>query len=167
MYLLDTDASGRIWTPQQAWYLIKALAYADTIRYNAVLLSDTYKTGGDAMLQALEQAELIAIGSRNGRPHSIRPGRPVYGAAFQSLTRDRVLAARLDLAVLAELIGVETKAIEKCEAELSLLGALPKQPGELAPRTSWLLEKVRASQAKVVKYEEESAALKKVLLAEY
>ena len=167
MYILDVDRSTRNWTSQQAWLLIKSLAAADKLRYNEVLLSDTYKSGGEPTLQALEQAELITIASTNGRPHSIKPGKPVYQAAFQLLTRDHVLKSRLDLSVLLELIKIETQSIDKYETELKLLAGLPKQPRELSPRIEWLLKKLQACQSKVEKYEMESASLKRVLQAEY
>ena len=171
MYLDRTRASrggsGSSWTPQQAWYLIKALAQGESSRYNEVLLADPFKDNGDAALAALEQAELIVIASENGRPCAIRPGKPVYRAAFQHLTRDHVLAARLDLDILGEMIKTETAGIEKCENELKLLGDLPKQPAELAPRIKWLLKKLRASQENVEKYDGESAKLKKILQKEY
>lgn len=83
------------------------------------------------------------------------------------LTDDHVLKARLDLAILTELIKIETGSIEKYEKELSLLADLPKQPGELQPRMRWLLTKVASSQAKVERYERESGGMKKVLQAEY
>ena len=173
MYLDRTRASrgssggGGGWTPQQAWYLIKALADGESLRYNEVLLADSYKGDGEAVLAALEQAELIAIASENGRPRAVRPGKPVYQAAFQRLTRDHVLAARLDLDILGEMIKTETAGIEKSESELKLLGELPKQPAELAPRIRWLLKKVQTGQEKVEKYEGESAELKKILQKEY
>ncbi|KAL8695821.1 MAG: hypothetical protein Q9224_003136, partial [Gallowayella concinna] len=136
MYILDISSSSsngssssRPWTPEQAWLLIKSLASTPSLRYNELLLSDTFKSS-DAALLALEQFELITIISQNGRPHSIKPGKPVYQAAFKQLVSDRVLKARLDLAVLNQLMGIETKAIDKAEAELSLLGGLPGQPRE-------------------------------------
>ena len=167
MYILDIDRTSRNWTPQQAWLLIKSLAATEHLRYNEILLSDTFKTGGEKTLQALEQAELITINSSNGRPHSIKPGKPVYQAAFRLLTEDHVLKARLDLAILGELTKIETQSIDKYEAELNLLANLPKQPGELAPRVKWLLGKLSDCQAKVEKYEQESGDLKKVLQVEY
>lgn len=167
MYILDVDRNSRTWAPAQAWELIKSLSHGGEIRYNEVLLSDTFKSGGENVLQALEQAELISIVSTNGRPYSIKPGKPVYQAAFKLLTKDHVLKARLDLAILSELTKVETQSIDKYEAELNLLAKLPKQPGELAPRIKWLLAKLHASQAKIEKYEAESGGLKKVLHDEY
>ncbi len=167
MYVFDRDRASRNWSPQQAWYLIKALADSDTVRYNAVLLSNTWASDGDATLQALEQAELISIVSANGRPQSIKPSKPVYQAAFRYLLGDRVLQSRLDLDTLTELIKIETQSIDKCETELRLLGGLPRQPGQVGPRVRWLLSKLQASQDKVEGYEKESAALKKVLQVEY
>ncbi|KAL8857796.1 MAG: hypothetical protein Q9178_005696 [Gyalolechia marmorata] len=171
MYILDISTSSsngttRSWTPEQAWLLIKSLATASSLRYNELLLSDTFKSS-DGALVALEQFELISIVSRNGRPHSIKPGKPVYRAAFQQLVADRVLKARLDLAVLTQLIGIETKAIDKAEAELALLGGLPGQPREVKSRVMWLLAKMQASQAKVEGWEKEGKALKEVLAREY
>ena len=165
MYILDADPS-KPWTRSQAWLLITSLATSDTLRYNEILLSDIYKSG-DSTLQALEQAELITIVSTNGRPRSIKPGKPVYQAAFKYLTQDRVLKARLDLVILAELIGVETKGIEKCEEELKLLAKLPKQPEELSGRVKWLLGKVWKAQERVERYEAEGGRLKNVLMGEY
>ncbi|KAL8669575.1 MAG: hypothetical protein Q9168_005844 [Polycauliona sp. 1 TL-2023] len=172
MYILDisTTSSGngttRSWTPEQAWLLIKSLAASPSLRYNELLLSDTFKSADGALL-ALEQFELITIVSQNGRPHSIKPGKPVYQAAFKQLVADRVLKARLDLAVLTQLIGIETKAIDKAEAELSLLGGLPGQPREVKGRVMWLLAKMQASQGKVEGWEREGKVLKEVLAKEY
>ena len=166
MYILDVDKT-RQWTAEQAWLLIKSLAESETLRYNELLLSDTYKSGGEATLQALEQAELITIVSSNGRPKSIKPGKPVYTAAFKTLTEDHVLKARLDLAILSELIKIETSGIDKCESELNLLGQLPGQPAEIRGRINWLLGKLRSGQEKVEGYERESGVLKKILSKEY
>ena len=165
MYIFDQDS--RPWSTTQAWHLIKALAKSDAIRYNEILLSDTFKSAGDSTLQSLEQAELISILSSNGRPYAIKPGKPVYSAAFQQLTQDKVLSSRLDLAILGELTKGENESISKCEEELQLLGSLPKQPSELTSRIQWLLGKIQASQAKVEGYERESAVLKAVLSRDF
>ena len=140
MYILDSGS--RTWTPEQAWLIVKSLASTECLRYNELLLSDVFKSGGEATLQALEQAEMISIVSSNGRPTSIKPGKPVYAAAFRQLTEDHVLKARLDLAILTELIKVETAGIDKYEAELNLLGNLPGQPKEVRGRVRWLLGKL-------------------------
>lgn len=166
MFILDVDAANRKWTPQQAWLLISELANVETLRYNEILLSDIYKTGGESTLQALENAELITISSSNGRPHAIRPGKPVYLAAFRSLIQDQVLKSRMDLAILTQLIGIENKNIEKYENELKLLQEANARPS-FTSRVQWLLGKADASQVKIEKYEQESAKLKKTLMAVY
>ena len=185
MYILDVNrANNRAWTPEQAWLLIKSLATNPSIRYNELLLSDTYKssgtgtsnnnnnTNGESTLQALEQAELITITSTNGRPSSIKPGRPVFAAAFKRLTEDHVLKARMDLAILSQLVQIETHAIEKCESELNLLAQfqLPHRSPlalELQSRLAWLLQKVRVAQDKLERYEGESKGLKEVLRRDF
>lgn len=175
MFLLDTDdRAARAWSPQQAWLLIKQLATNPSIRYNELLLSDTYKSSGEPVLQALEQAELISIvsgssgsGAAGGRPRAIKPGKPVYAAAFRLLTADHVLAAQLDLKTSQELIKSEAEGIAKCEEELRVLAKLPGQPKEVSGRVKYLLGKVWTGQQKVDKYERESAVLKKLLQEEF
>lgn len=166
MYLLDVDVSTRKWTPQQAWLLIKELAANETLKYNELLLNDLFKDG-EITLQALEQAELISITSQNGRPYGIKPGKPVYMAAFEYLTDDQVLKARLDLAILTQLIGIENKNVDKYESELKTLSCLPVTPSELKPRIKWCLDKAMASHAKVEKYEAQSGKLKKILAEKF
>lgn len=194
MYILDVNRTDRAWTPEQAWLLIKSLAANPSIRYNDLLLSDIYKSSfsrnttnnntttstGESTLQALEQAELITItSSTNGRPSSIKPGRPIFAAAFERLIEDRVLTARMDLAILSQLVKIETQAIEKCEAELNLLAQLHGSGSgtgggraslvvaELRPRVDWLLKKMGKAQMVVERYERESDLLKAVLKEEF
>jgi hypothetical protein len=167
MYLLDVDIATRRWSPQQAWLLVNQLAKTGSLRYNELLLSDIFKENGEQTLQALEQAELISITSSNGRPHAIKPGKPVYEAAFKYLTEDDVLRSRLDLAILTQLIGIENKNVEKFENELKLLASMSGQPPQLRPRVHWLLSKSEASHAKVEKYEAEIVILKKILMEQY
>lgn len=166
LHIFGTDES-RSWNSEQAWLLIKQLANHDMLRYNEVLLSDIYKSGGEKALQALEQAELISIVATNGRPHSIKPGKPVYQPAFRQLVRDAVLRSRMDMAILGEQVKVESATIDKCENELHLLSELKKQPTELAARVQYLLDKVATSQSKIELYEKEQGELKKILQSQY
>ncbi|OCK78111.1 hypothetical protein K432DRAFT_332656 [Lepidopterella palustris CBS 459.81] len=171
MYLFGSDEftdSPRKWSSEQAWLLIKQLAENGTLRYNEVLLADTFKSGGESVLQALEQVEMISIvGGANGRPAAIKPGKPVYQSAFKRLTGDTVLRSKMDLMVNSELIKMENANIEKYEGELQLLSKLKSQPSQLTPRVQWLLSKLAQSQANVEGYERESGVLKKILGREY
>ncbi|CAJ2511072.1 Uu.00g066970.m01.CDS01 [Anthostomella pinea] len=175
MFLLPGKNSGdgdHKWSVEQAWYLVKALASNDSLRYNEVLLSNTFASStsapdGESALEGLANTELITVKNHKGRPQKIVVGKPVYQAAFRQLTRDHALAAKMDLAVLTELTKIEGKNIDKAENELSLLGSLPRQPAQASPRVSYLLAKLETAQSKVESYEKEMAVLKKVLGKEY
>lgn len=170
MYIFGADdgSGNRQWNVEQAWLLIKTLAEKESLRYNEVLLDDILKVGGENVLRALEQAELITIGSGpNGRPSTVKPGKPVYLSAFKRLTEDKVLRSRLDLAVLTSLSKIENATIDKCENELLLLSKLRSQPSQTTGRVNYLLAKMMASQNKVESYELEMKGLKKVLGDEY
>jgi len=173
MYLLTIDKTNLKWSTEQAWYLIKSLADSETLRYNEVLLSNTFASSltgsasnGESVLEALSAAELISIKTYKGRPQLIKAGKPVYQAAFRLLTEDNVLKSRLDLAILTELTKIETKNIDKYETELNMIGSLPKQPREVGPRIQFLLSKLAASQGKLEGWEKEMGTLKKVLTTE-
>jgi hypothetical protein len=166
MFLMS-GAEDRKWSSQQAWTLIKKLADREIIPYNEIVMASPFGSDSDQALAALEQAELITVQSVNGRPYSVKPGKPVYQPAFKRLVEDRVLAAKMDLALVGDATSSENKAIEKCEQELRLLGELPKQPAEVIGRVQWLLGKIKGSQDRIESYEKESAELKKILVTEY
>ena len=165
IFILGADSVTPQWTPEQAWHIIKSLAKSKdgTLLYNKVILSDLFKDRGEATLRALEQAELISVKSVQGYPRWIRPGKPVYLAAFQRLIENKSVDSRLNLLILGQLIGNENKSIEKYEEELKLLGSLPKHPRELTARIEWLLRKLNSSQSKILNYERESATLLQIL----
>jgi len=168
MYIFGSDSdhghSARAWSAEQAWLLIKMLAEKESVKYNEVLLNDTYKSNGETVLRALEQAELITIISGpNGRPALIKPGKPVFHPAFKRLVDDKVLKSKLDLQILSELIKMEEKSIKGVEEELELISRLKSQPREMGGRVNWLLGKLAGSQGKLEGYEREQGVLKRVL----
>lgn len=170
MYIFGAEDEGgnRHWSAEQAWLLIKQLAQKESLRYNEMLLDDMLKPGGESVLRALEQAELISIVSGpNGRPSTIKPGKPVYYPAFKRLTEDKVLQSRLDLAILTSLSKLENATIDKCESELLLLSKLKSQPAQTTGRVNYLLAKMMTSQGKVEKYEADMKELKKIIGQEY
>lgn len=168
IFILGAETPSSQYSREQAWNLIKSLAQSKdgTLLYNKVLLGDLFKDNGEATLRALEQSELISIGTDKGFPRYIKPGKPVYRAAFQRLVENKTLQGRLDLLILTQLIGNENASIKKYEEELQVLGSLPKYPWELTSRIEWLLRKVHGSQAKILKYESDSASLSKILQKE-
>jgi hypothetical protein len=139
-----------------------------------VLLSPTFSSSltksaadGEAAIEALASAELVSVTYYQGRPQSIRAGKPLHQAAFRVLQDDHVLRAKMDLAVLSEKAKVEGKSIEALESELSLLGSLPNQTAETGERVRHLLGKLVGSQRNIVQLETEMAGLKKILNEEY
>jgi hypothetical protein len=178
MYLLGSkgysESDEKKWSSEQVWYLIRTLAEKESLRYNEVLLSNTFASSttteaanGELALESLANAELITVKSYRGRPQAITAGKPMYQAAFNMLTADSVLKAKMDLAVATELAKIEVKNIEKVESELALLGELPRQPPQVAARVSYLLAKLEGSQEKIAALEEDMAAMKKTLKAKY
>lgn len=115
-----SGSGGTKYSTEQAWTLIKEIAKKESLRYNEVLLSNTFASStapgvenGELALESLANAELITVRSHRGRPQTIQAGKPVYQAAFNALLKDPVLRAKMDLAVLTELAKVEGKTIEK------------------------------------------------------
>ncbi|KAG6055758.1 hypothetical protein E4U17_002745 [Claviceps sp. LM77 group G4] len=168
-----TDPEDRTWSPEQAWHLVKSLAESPSLRYHQVLLSPAFAsstspnaTDGDAALEALASLELITLKMHQGRPKYITAGKPLHQAAFAVLVRDRVLKAKMDMALLKELVRVEGKVIDAVERELTVLGTLPRQTLETAGRVSYLLGKLEGSQKKIEEAEGEIVGLKKILVEE-
>ncbi|KAK2589446.1 mitochondrial escape protein 2 [Conoideocrella luteorostrata] len=169
-----TTDSDRKWSSEQAWHLIKSLSESPSLRYHQVLLSPPFASStssnaadGDAALEALASAELITLKTHQGRPKHISAGKPLHQAAFSVLVRDRVLKAKMDMAILKEMTKVENKAIDTVETELLVLGKLPRQTLETAGRVTYLLEKLDGSQRKIEELEKQMVGLKKVLVEEY
>jgi hypothetical protein len=176
MFLLpgksSSDYDNHKWSVEQAWYLVKALASSESLRYNEVLLHKTFASSlsapdGASALEGLTNAELVTLRTERGRPSSLSVGKPVYQAAFRMLTSDTAFCAKMDLAVATELAKIEAKTIDKAEDELVRLGALPNQPRQISGRVLYLLDKVQKSQGTIEDLERDMAKLKKVLAKEY
>lgn len=175
MFLLPgkvTSDGEHKWSMEQAWYLVNQLSKNDALRYNEVLLSDTFSSSltapdGESALEGLANAELITVRSHAGRPRSIVVGKPVYQAAFRQLASDKVLSAKMELARLKELVKIEGGNIDKAEKELVLLGSLPNQPWGTRDRVQYLVDKINGAQKKISGYEGEMGKLKKVISSQY
>ena len=190
-YQHNDPKSPRKWSTEQAWYLITLLDAANTgsphaptnpsvntsnspedvepgsITYNSILLHPLFKSPstGEESLQSLAHLDLITIlthPSGSGRPYAIRPGRPVYKAAFKKLLEDEVLKAKIELAVLNALVKIEEGYMRKWEEELAVLATCGggKDAGK---RMDYLGKKIGGSQERVDGYEKEMEGKKKVL----
>lgn len=108
------------WTLPQLWTLVKVLSNRDTVEFDRIKFSAHFG-GNDAPLRALESCHLLSIVHHNGRPCLIKPGKPLYQAAFKSMVEDEVLAASLEVQAIKSLIDAENASIAKYESELSTL----------------------------------------------
>lgn len=135
----------------------------------------------ETALRNMEHAELIAINTENGRPSTIRPGKPVYKYVFQRLVSgsssilvltvpllmnrhliDTVFRATQDLAVNDKNIASAESVVRACEDELLRLRELGSSR-TARRRENFLLDKMHAAQVKIEGLETQNVELKKVL----
>ncbi|CAE6435290.1 hypothetical protein ACGC1H_002868 [Rhizoctonia solani] len=164
------DAKSLPWTREQAWSVLRALAAKDEIPYADVLLEFPFK-GDELALRNMETAELISIGTIDGRPTTIKPGKPVYKHVYRRLVEDRVFQAVQTINFNEKLIATSVATIKSCEDELTVLknigldlgSSVLTGKGATGARASYLLEKMMQATLKVEQLEAENARLKKVL----
>jgi len=154
------------WSQEQAWTLVKALSQTSQISYNNLVLDPLFPD--ETALRELAQAEFNTILSTpEGRPSTIKPGRPIFSAAFALLASDNVFSAKMELGRLTFLQSEEKKNIEKAEEELARLRELP--PGqfrEIEARIRYLLKKIQASHRNIEIYDAQMTQVKDVLREE-
>ncbi|KAG0042886.1 mitochondrial escape protein 2 [Gryganskiella cystojenkinii] len=159
------------WTPIQFWTVLRELAVSDVVSYDELKIHPLFKND-EAPFSAMEQAELINIGHKNGRPYSVRPGKPIYRAAFQEILADDGFAAVMDLESSTFLDKEEMAKVAKWEGELRELSNLlhtdgswifggGRVPKEVDGRVKWLMKKLQESHVKIEKYEKEMIQAKK------
>ncbi|CAG8467028.1 9747_t:CDS:10 [Ambispora leptoticha] len=170
------DAKSIPWKAIQFWVIMKSLAHGETVSYDAMKFSPIFNKD-DTPLKAMEQAELIAITQINGRPNLIRPGKPLYQAAFEQIASDKLFAATMELQTYEYLLSFETANIHKYETELASLGQLfVKQdgkwifggghvPAEVQDRVKFLLSLLRKKHVLAENYQTQVSTLKKQVAA--
>ncbi|CAE6424890.1 unnamed protein product [Rhizoctonia solani] len=164
------DAKSLPWRREQAWSILRSLAAKDEIPYADVLLDFPFK-GDELALRNMETAELISIGTRDGHPTTIKPGKPVYKHVYQRLVEDRTFQAVQTINFNEKLIATSVATIKSCEDELTTLknigldlgSSVLSGKGATGARASYLLEKMMQATLKVEQLETENAKLKKVL----
>lgn len=157
------DAKALPWTNPQVWSIFSELAKKDEVKYAQVLMNDFFD-GDDGALHALEQAEMIGIEHhKDGRQMTIRPGKPLYRAAYAQLLHDPVFAAQQGLGSNNSLIKKETANISKYEEELHSLSETfaSGAPKQVKSRILYLLGKMQASQGTIERLEANNALLKR------
>ncbi|KAM5539125.1 hypothetical protein V8D89_007348 [Ganoderma adspersum] len=165
------DAKSLPWTREQAWFLMKQLARQPEVSYHEVLTDFPFKSESDeTSLRSMELAELITIGTVNGRPSTIKPGKPVYKWVFERLVQDPAFQASQDIAFNKKVIASSETTVKACENELLTLKDVDagtanwwgsKRAVEM--RANFLLKKMRAAQEKIETLERQNTQLKKML----
>ncbi|KAI0698509.1 RNA12 protein-domain-containing protein [Cytidiella melzeri] len=163
------DAKNLTWSREQAWILMKQLAKKPEIAYHEVLMDFPFK-GDETPLRQMEHSELIAINMLNGRPSTIKPGKPVYRCVFEKLVNDPIFHATLDIAVNEKIIASNDNTVKACEEELMALKEVEAGTSHwwgsrraVTAREEYLLRKMRLAQEKIETLEKQNASLKKAL----
>ncbi|KAF8717811.1 RNA12 protein, partial [Rhizoctonia solani] len=183
------DAKSLLWTREQAWSLLRALASEDEIPYANVLLEFPFK-GDELALRNMETAELISIGTKDGLPTTIKPGKPVYKHVYRRLVQglpvtldtpglsqsklayaDDIFRAVQTINFNEKFITTSLSTIKACEDELTVLKEIGLDlgstilggKGATGARASYLLDKMSQATSKVEKLEAENVKLKKIL----
>ncbi|KAH7927744.1 hypothetical protein BV22DRAFT_257665 [Leucogyrophana mollusca] len=164
------DARSLPWSREQAWTVLKQLSKKPEILYYDLLIEFPFK-GDELPLRHMEHSELISISTVEGRPSTIRPGKPVFKYVFERLVNDSVFQATQDIYVNEKLISNAENTIRSCEVELSTLKDLSGMErssllgGRKASseRKEHLFKKMSSAQMKVQALEKRNVELKKVL----
>lgn len=100
-----------------------------------------------------------------GWPYAIRPGKPVYQAAFARLAEEPVFAATMDLQSYNFLISAAKDEIKGFEEEINNLSAPfgGRPPREVEGRLRHLLKKLADNQKAIESYEAEVKKAKDII----
>lgn len=162
------DAGSMAWSREQVFFILKSLAKSDELPYYDVLVDFPFK-GDEAALRSMEHSELISITTQDGRPSTIRPGKPVYRYVFQKLVNDTIFRSIQDIALNEKAIASAESTIRKCEEELLTLEKIKPldsgvfSSGATRQRANFLLQKLHEAETKIEKLEASNATLKKNL----
>ncbi|KAJ2452634.1 mitochondrial escape protein 2 [Coemansia sp. RSA 2336] len=133
------------WTPEQFWFLLTELAQRPEIEYDRIRSSALFAGKDDALL-GLAEAQLITMVYNHDRPARIRPGRPVYAAAFERILEDPGFACSMTVKMNKKFVDLETAKIRAAEDELALLNVFRASADAHAALTSGMAV-IAASQA--------------------
>jgi len=163
------DSKHLPWSREQAWAILRLLSKRTEVPYHNVLLDFPFK-GDENALKSMEQADLISISTHNGRPSTIRPGRPVYRYVFERLVEDPVFQATQDIALNEKIISSSEYTIKACEQEITTLKEIGTESshwwgGRTASsmRATYLFEKMLVAETKIEALEKQNLELKRVL----
>ncbi|EFI28416.1 exonuclease [Coprinopsis cinerea okayama7 len=168
------DAQSLPWAREQAWTIIKSLAVKPELSYHE-LLSDFPFKGDEAAIRNMEHAEFITVTMKDGRPSTIKPGKPVLRWVFERMVKDPIFQAVQDINYNDKAIAKAENTIKACEEELRVLGeimateprswydALLGRRSACKERAKFLARKMLKAEKKVETLERRNDALKRSL----
>ncbi|KAI5800243.1 RNA12 protein-domain-containing protein [Peziza echinospora] len=158
------DRKTRRFSIEQAWLVI---SYTSLLLHPLFRNPDpsTTSTSGEDALQSLAHSDLVSVlpSPENSRPHTLVPGRPVYRASFARLMDDKVLKAKMDLAVLQKMVKGEEGRVGKWVEEMKELAASSAGREELEQRMAWLAGKIGKTQRGIEEWEGRMGGLREVI----
>ncbi|KAG0743806.1 hypothetical protein G6F57_005001 [Rhizopus arrhizus] len=143
------------WTPIQFWTVVKQLNEKPSINYGELKWGDVF-SGNDVPLKAMERAELITITYKNGRPNSIKPGKPIHYTVFNRLLSDTVFASSMEIEVNMFLKKQEEEKMAKLEDTIERLSNISqpnRPPREIEARIRYLLTKLTSLQKSIEQHD--------------
>nr|KAJ3419606.1 mitochondrial escape protein 2 [Polyrhizophydium stewartii] len=167
----DMDSSKRQWTDVQFWKVAQMLSKFEEVPFDNLCIHPIFKGDPSPLIQ-MERDGLIILDHANGRPYSLRPGKPIYRTAFKQMNEDEKLVATMGIRTAKQLMADEEKRLKSYEDEMQTLASLNHSssgaawwgPGtNVRSRIDFLAEKLGESSRKVVAWSDEETKFKKML----
>ncbi|OBZ89957.1 Mitochondrial escape protein 2 [Choanephora cucurbitarum] len=162
----STECDSKLeWTAPQFWTIVKLLSEKKHINYDELKWSPVFN-GSEGPLKAMERAELIIIVQKEGRSHSIRPGKPVYYTVFDRLMADTIFNASMEIESNMALKKQSEENMAKLEDNINKLthiNAPSKLPKEIEARVQFLLTKVASCQKSIEEYDTNIKKAKEII----
>ncbi|KAH3668064.1 hypothetical protein OGAPHI_001818 [Ogataea philodendri] len=157
---LFTGSGSSGYTAAQAWCIIKLLAQNDMVTYNDVASLPMLKTNTFATLQAMENSELITIIRERGLVKEIKPSKPLYHLAFQTMVQEPRIYNSLESDYLLDLIKFHRSRINQFEVELEKYSGIEDYK-LFRERLTYLASKIDSSTRSISDCEKKLAQLQK------
>ncbi|KAJ3351769.1 mitochondrial escape protein 2 [Entophlyctis luteolus] len=158
------------WTAVQAWKVVELLAKYKEVSFDDLRFHPLFN-GDEAPILSMERAGLVAIDLREGRPFTVKVGRPIFRSAFSRLLADKKFAAAMRLKTVKVLMKDEHEKLAALENELSVITGSPSidlmnmwASASLRRRVNFLGKCIGEVHSKLAALDGEERRLKKLLV---
>ncbi|CAO1625309.1 unnamed protein product [Parajaminaea phylloscopi] len=162
----SAESSTLPWTRSNAWAVILLLTESEngSVPYHWILHSDSGAFKGDeAKLRAMEEAELLSVRHKDGRPSTVRAGRPVLLEAMRDLVaQDDTFRLTQEYLDAKSSLSKTEASVRSLQDELRSLVELAKLKS-VANRMDVLAKKLDGEQDKAAKLEDKVGRIEKEL----